>query len=226
MFKLYIIITVLFSVTSSIAQNYNEIKLNNALSSLQNNKHIRLISEELGPISGLFLNNNADTLILGIKKDAKVNEPRRKLNYKPRYKTPKWIPVKNETNIPHSSIKEIYTGGRATVTGAIVGGAVFCVGSVLLTYMAHALESQRQNTSGDVAIISIGTTFGTLLGAGIGALIPKWNLKYRERGYHYSCDKITISPYLTLETESNNNENIAFDINNVKVQIGFDINWW
>ncbi|MDH4045658.1 MAG: hypothetical protein OEY20_03520 [Gemmatimonadota bacterium] len=82
-------------------------------------------------------------------------------------------------------VDSLWIRGRATWTGAIVGGAIMTP----LAFLAWAEVCDFGNEFGGceqwglVTGLALGTgAAGALLGAGVGALIPKWRLRYaRER---------------------------------------------
>ena len=81
-----------------------------------------------------------------------------------------------------ATVDSIWVRGRATRTGAIVGGIA---GAVLfgafVGYVAEGIcEVDCDNSFLEGALVggALGLGGGALLGAGIGALIPKWRLRF------------------------------------------------
>jgi hypothetical protein len=81
-----------------------------------------------------------------------------------------------------ASIDAIWVRGHATKTGAIVGGVA---GAILFgAFVGYAVnglcEVDCDNSFLEGALVggAIGLGGGALLGAGIGALIPKWRLRF------------------------------------------------
>ena len=81
-----------------------------------------------------------------------------------------------------AALDSIWVQGRATKTGAIVGGiAGLVIGAVFVGVMVDALCEADCDTAGlEGAVVggALGLGAGGLLGAGIGALIPKWRLRF------------------------------------------------
>lgn len=90
-------------------------------------------------------------------------------------------------------VDSLWVRGRAIRTGAVVGGAVAAPMSFLLLWWT--CDAVAEGTGCDEWGVVVGLSFagavgGALAGAGVGALIPKWHLRYaRERD-------ATISPML------------------------------
>jgi hypothetical protein len=81
-----------------------------------------------------------------------------------------------------ASVDSIWVRGRATKTGAIVGG----IGGAVLfgAFVGYAVsglcEVDCDNSFLEGALVggALGLGGGAILGAGIGALIPKWRLRF------------------------------------------------
>jgi len=90
-------------------------------------------------------------------------------------------------------VDSLWVRGHATWTGAIVGAAVatpvsFAFWGWFCTAVSEGYGCDEWGTVSLLAVI--GGAGGALLGAGVGALIPKWRLRYvRERD-------ITVAPLL------------------------------
>jgi uncharacterized membrane-anchored protein len=81
-----------------------------------------------------------------------------------------------------ASVDSIWVRGRATKSGAIIGGVA---GAVLFgAFVGYAVsglcEVDCDNSFIEGALVggALGLGGGALLGAGIGALIPKWRLRF------------------------------------------------
>lgn len=81
-----------------------------------------------------------------------------------------------------ASVDSIWVRGRATKTGAIIGGiAGAVIGGVFLGVVVDAMcevDCDSAGFQGAVVGGALGLGAGGLLGAGIGALIPKWRLRF------------------------------------------------
>ena len=81
-----------------------------------------------------------------------------------------------------ASLDSIWVRGRATKTGAIIGGvAGLVIGAVFVGVAVDALCEVDCDTAGlEGALVggALGLGTGGLVGAGIGALIPKWRLRF------------------------------------------------
>lgn len=82
-----------------------------------------------------------------------------------------------------AAIDSLWVRGRATRTGAIAGAAV--VGVASFAFWAALCEGLSSEGSGGctewgtVSAFSVaGAGGGALIGAGVGALVPKWRLRY------------------------------------------------
>ena len=82
--------------------------------------------------------------------------------------------------IPIQAIDTLWTRGRATSTGAIIGGVTGAVLGMLAGAVGAGLcEYDCSSTGGAVAVVgAIGAVAGTGLGALIGAAIPKWKRRF------------------------------------------------
>lgn len=78
-------------------------------------------------------------------------------------------------------VDSLWVQGRATLTGAIVGGAIatplaFLVWGGLCEGLSYGAGCDAW---GEVALLTLaGGIGGALIGGGIGALVPKWRLRY------------------------------------------------
>ena len=81
-----------------------------------------------------------------------------------------------------AAVDSIWVRGRATRTGVLVGGISGAViGGVYLGLLVSATcESDCDNIGVEGALVGggLGLVAGGLVGAGIGALIPKWRLRF------------------------------------------------
>lgn len=94
-----------------------------------------------------------------------------------------------------AAVDSLWTRGRATVTGMIVGAAIAT--PVSFGFLAWVCDFAAEGTGcdewGTVAAYSlVGGAAGALLGAGVGALIPKWRLRYARDA------RLTIRPMLDV----------------------------
>lgn len=85
----------------------------------------------------------------------------------------------SEAVVPLSDLHALWQRGRATKTGAIVGGVVGAVG---LTILFEALSglSEEPSSSGSTVFwgVALGGAGGALVGGVIGAAIPRWHRRY------------------------------------------------
>ena len=90
-------------------------------------------------------------------------------------------------------VDSLWTQGRATVTGMIVGAAVAT--PLSFGFWAWVCTAVSEGTGcdewGTVSLLALGGgAAGALIGAGVGSLVPKWRLRYaRQR-------ELSISPYV------------------------------
>jgi len=118
---------------------------------LKPNTTLRVETMSLSRIQGQFLRATNDTLFLSVQK--------------------------SETVVPLSNMHGLWQRGRATKTGAIIGGIIGAVGFI---FLAEAVASTSDEPHGDPAAGAgvIGAVGGGLLGGLIGAAIPKWHHRY------------------------------------------------
>ena len=81
-----------------------------------------------------------------------------------------------------ATVDSIWVQGRATKTGAIIGGIT---GSILFgVFVGYVVQNlcevdcEGAWLKGGLVGGALGVAGGALLGAGIGALIPKWRLRF------------------------------------------------
>jgi len=132
------------------------------IAKLKSNSLVRTHTTELGLIEGQFLKYTGDSLFLASYLERK------------------------SVSLP--AIDALWVRGRATKTGAIVGGAIGAVGGGLLGVFAVGIGSFESGDdpnyfAGAVGGGILGGGICGLLGAGIGAAIPKWHLRYRSPTY-------------------------------------------
>jgi hypothetical protein len=82
-----------------------------------------------------------------------------------------------------AAVDSIWVRGRATKTGAIVGLvtgtiALGVFGAVIANAFCESTDCDNAWAEGALAGGVMGAASGVLLGAGIGALIPKWRLRF------------------------------------------------
>lgn len=90
-------------------------------------------------------------------------------------------------------VDSLWVRGRATVTGAIVGGAVLTPLSFLFWWWVCDVvgEGTGCDAWGTVAGLAVaGGAGGALLGAGVGSLVPRWRLRYARQA------QVTVAPLL------------------------------
>ncbi|MDH4045657.1 MAG: hypothetical protein OEW06_14495, partial [Gemmatimonadota bacterium] len=96
-------------------------------------------------------------------------------------------------------VDSLWVRGRATWTGALVGAAVatplsaLFVGVACVAYAGSEGDgstADRCPWAGVVLLSAIGGAGGALIGAGVGALVPKWRLRYAR------ARDVTVSPLL------------------------------
>ncbi len=93
----------------------------------------------------------------------------------------------SRTAVPVQTLTAVWVRGRATKTGAIVGGAIGLVVGAFIGGAACSLGRSDDGIVGNegfgVGCAAAGAGLGVLVGggtgAGIGALIPKWQIRYR-----------------------------------------------
>jgi hypothetical protein len=96
-----------------------------------------------------------------------------------------------------ADVDSLWVRGRATWTGALVGAAVatplsaLFVSVVCIAYAGSEGDGSTPDRcpwAGVVLLSAIGGAGGALIGAGVGALVPKWRLRYAR------ARPITVSP--------------------------------
>jgi hypothetical protein len=97
-----------------------------------------------------------------------------------------------EIPVDVASVDSVWVRDRATWTGAIVGAAVMTpVGFLGWGILCEAADDDGCASWGLVAGLAMGTgAAGALLGAGVGALIPRWRLRYAR------ARDVAVSPML------------------------------
>lgn len=79
-----------------------------------------------------------------------------------------------------SGVDTVWVRGHATATGAVIGGATALVFGIAAYLVGTAVcEYECETSAGEVigGTVVVGG-LGALVGAGIGALIPKWKRRY------------------------------------------------
>ncbi len=142
------------SAQDSLEQN----KRSEAIAKLKSQSLIRTHTTELGLTEGQFLKYTGDSLFL--------------------------VSYLEQKSVSVPAIDALWVRGRATKTGAIVGGAIGAVGGGLLGIFAVAIGSLESGDDPNYVFGAIGGGILAggicgLLGAGIGAAIPKWHFRYR-----------------------------------------------
>jgi len=118
---------------------------------LKPNTTLRVETMSLSRIQGQFLRATNDTLFLSVQK--------------------------SETVVPLSSMHAVWQRGRATKTGAIIGGLI--VGSACAFIVASGGFNPDETTDDSPVAAGVsGAVLGGLLGGLIGAAIPKWHRRY------------------------------------------------
>ena len=92
-----------------------------------------------------------------------------------------------ERGVPVAAITSLWERGKATKTGAIVGGVVGAAALGTLASVGCSIARSDDGKVGnedqfaDCAVLGalLGLVGGGALGTGVGALIPKWHLRYR-----------------------------------------------
>jgi hypothetical protein len=105
--------------------------------------------------------------------------------------TPSTLFAGAEIPFTTSEVDSLWVRGHATWTGAIVGAAVLTPLSFLWWGLVCEALSEGLGCEewGTVTVLSLaGGAAGALIGAGVGALIPKWRLRYARGG------TVTIAP--------------------------------
>ena len=190
-----LLLSVVVSPTRSQSQDTIEQARIKALANLRSGSLVRLISEENGTIGGAFLDQNNDTLWLGFDKRCGSGEKsKRRLLRKGRAyaSKPSWRAVEGRTAVSISSIKEIHSQGRATLTGTVVGSAVGGLGGLLLGAMVSKIDESTSGNSaatvGGMALVGVAT--GALIGTTVGAMLPKWKLRFRDPRYRHKVGSV------------------------------------
>lgn len=87
-----------------------------------------------------------------------------------------------QTNLPLRDLNAVWKRGRATKTGAVIGGIVGAVGlGILGAFVGGIAEGEgADTTAGSGAVYGAigGAAGGALVGALIGSAIPKWHRCY------------------------------------------------
>lgn len=128
-------------------------------------KRIRLHTADGMEADGIYRGCTGDTLLLDV------------------------APKQREYSI--AAVKSMWVRGRSVKTGAIIGLAVGAVGGFVIGGLAAGLRHMDGGTTSsggsDAAVVLSGIALGSVvlgaLGAGVGATIPKWHLRYRAPDY-------------------------------------------
>ncbi len=118
---------------------------------LKPNTNLRVETTSLTRIDGRFLRAMGDTLLLSAHG--------------------------TETIVPLRDLHIVWQRGRATMTGAMIGGAIVGIGFCVIAAEGGLNPDTRSNDS-PVAAFLVGAVGGSLVGALIGAAIPKWHHRY------------------------------------------------
>jgi hypothetical protein len=102
--------------------------------------------------------------------------------------------VGHETPLPAASIDSLWVRGRATKTGAIIGAVgagvpSFAFWAVFCEAMSEGDGCDEWGTVTGLALAGAGG--GALIGAAIGAAVPKWRLRYARQ---HGTTAITLVP--------------------------------
>jgi hypothetical protein len=80
--------------------------------------------------------------------------------------------------LPVSEIERVHSRGRATGTGALIGGAIGLIGGIVFgAYVANDVRDEEQMTYISYGAV-MGFGAGVLLGGLIGTAVPRWHEKY------------------------------------------------
>jgi hypothetical protein len=96
-------------------------------------------------------------------------------------------PAGARTPVPRGALNRLWVQGHSTKTGAIVGAAIGIVAGALIggvgCGLGHSDDGIVGNEGFDAGCAAAGAGIGVVVGggagAGIGALIPKWRLRYQ-----------------------------------------------
>ncbi len=99
-------------------------------------------------------------------------------------------PAAQATVAPTAQVEALWVRGTAWQTGAIIGGSIVGASFGLLATVGCAIGRSDNGVIGDegrwvdCALIggAIGFAAGGLVGGAIGAMVPKWHVRYRARG--------------------------------------------
>jgi phage terminase large subunit-like protein len=82
-------------------------------------------------------------------------------------------------HVPMAAVDTLWTRGRSSGTGALVGAILLAgVGVVLATSSSTGLEENTGSARSVLALSTIGAIAGSLIGAVVGHGIPRWQRRY------------------------------------------------
>jgi hypothetical protein len=92
----------------------------------------------------------------------------------------------SKSGIPNTAIQTLWTRGRSTKTGAIIGGTLGAIGVGAYVSLLCGLAGSEDDVAGNEGLVwdcalfggLTGAAGGGLLGGVIGAAIPKWHRRY------------------------------------------------
>ena len=151
------LVTLLGAVGSGPAHSQRQTDNAIQLPSLAHGSRVRIESERR-QLEGVFLRGDAGALLLSSDE--------------------------GERRVRMDSVSRLWTRGRATKTGAIVGaiaGGAFgvFVGAVTNSFCSSGFFDVVDPCPEAIPILGLGgSAIGGAVGAGVGALIPKWHRRY------------------------------------------------
>jgi hypothetical protein len=148
-FTVAICLLATFPVLGS-AQSPGAPVLHPAFDQLQDDQWIRLAGPEIGRRQGRVSGHSSTEVVL-----ATAREPLR---------------------LPATAVDTVWTRGRHTVAGLIVGAVIFgALGAAAGTAFGEENAGSSRNVAGMAGVGALG---GALLGAAIGTAIPRWQRRF------------------------------------------------
>jgi len=82
-------------------------------------------------------------------------------------------------HVPMAAVDTLWTRGRSSGTGALVGAVLFAgLGVFLATSSSTGLEENTGSARSVASLATIGAIAGSLIGAVVGHAIPRWQRRY------------------------------------------------